>query len=222
MKYLNRFLFYILGLFALALASILAVKSNLGVSPVTSIQFALSQVTDVSLGIATIILYSIYIILQIIILKKDFQKIQLLQLFFAIFFGQVVNFLNTTINIDLQNLIIRLIVCITSLFITAIGVFLTITANIVPVSPDALTKAISIKKNVEFGKTKIYFDCIIVSIALLILIVFKKSIQGIGFGTLLSAIFVGRIVHFLNIKFKHNIEKIIFEQKNIDNVYSIN
>lgn len=222
MKYLNRFICYILGLFALALASILAVKSNLGVSPVTSIQFSLSQVTGISLGIATIILYSIYIILQIIILKKDFQKIQLLQFLFAIFFGQVVNFLNAAINIDLHNFFTRLIVCIISFFITAIGVFLTITADIVPVSPDALTKAISIKKNMDFGKTKIYFDCIIVSIALIILIVFNRSVQGIGCGTLLSAVFVGRIVHFLNKKFKDKIEKIIFDKKNIDNVYNIN
>ena len=210
MKQLNRLIFYVLGLVSLALASVLAVKSNLGVSPVTSIQFSLTQVTSISLGVSTIILYTIYIALQIIILKKDFKKIQLLQLLFAIFFGQLVNFFNTLININLDSFFARFILCIISFFITAIGVFLTITTNIVPVAPDGLTKAVSMKKNIDFGKAKIYFDCIVVIIAAVILIVFNKSIEGIGIGTLLSAIFVGRIVFFMNKNFKNKIEKVIF------------
>lgn len=210
MKQLNRLICYVLGLLLLALASVLAVKSNLGVSPVTSIQFSLTQVTSISLGVATIILYSIYIALQIIILKKDFKKIQILQFLFAVFFGQLVNFFNTLININLDNFFMRFILCVASFFVTAIGVFLTITANIVPVAPDGLTKAISIKKNIDFGKSKIYFDCIVVAIAAIILILFNRSIQGIGIGTLLSAIFVGRIVFFMNKNFKAKIEKIIF------------
>lgn len=210
MKQLNRVICYVLGLLFLAFSSVLAVKSNLGVSPVTSIQFSLTKVTNISLGVATIILYSIYIVLQIIILRKDFKKIQLLQLVFALFFGQLINLFNLILNIELNNFFIRLVLCIISFFTTAIGVFLTITANIVPVAPDGLTKVISVKKNIDFGKAKIYFDCTVVTIAVIILIVFNKSLAGIGIGTLLSAIFVGRIVYFINRKFKYKVEKIIF------------
>lgn len=210
MKQLIRGLCYILGLFLISLGSVLAIKSKLGVSPINSLPFSLTKVSNISLGVASTMLFIFYVIIQIIILKKDFKKIQLLQIIFAILFGQLVNFLNIIIDINLYSYIMRIIVCLMSLFITAIGVFLTITANIVPVAPDGLTNVISIKRNMDFGKTKIYFDCIIVFLSILILIISNKNLEGIGVGTLLSALFVGRIVFFINKNLKEKVERIIF------------
>lgn len=210
MKYLNRVVFYILGIFLISLGSVLAIKSKLGVSPINSLPFSLTKISNISLGVASTMLFIVYVIIQIIILKKDFDKIQLLQIIFAILFGQLVNFFNAIININLESYTIRIILCIGSLFITAIGVFLTITANIVPVAPDGLTNVISIKRNKDFGKIKIYFDCTIVTLSALLLIFSGKSLEGIGVGTLLAAIFVGRIVFFINKNFKEKVEKIIF------------
>lgn len=210
MKHLNRVVFYILGIFLISLGSVLAIKSKLGVSPINSLPFSLTKISNISLGVASTMLFIVYVIIQIIILKKDFDKIQLLQIIFAILFGQLVNFFNTIININLESYTIRIILCIGSLFITAIGVFLTITANIVPVAPDGLTNVISIKRNKDFGKIKIYFDCTIVTLSALLLIFSGKSLEGIGVGTLLAAIFVGRIVFFINKNFKENFQKIFF------------
>ena len=210
MKNLNRIIFYIIGLFLLALGSVLAIKSKLGVSPISSIPFSLTKVSNISLGVASTILFIFYVIIQMIILKRDFKKIQLLQIIFAVVFGQLVNFFNIIININLENYFMRVILFILSFFITAMGVFLTITSNIVPVAPDGLTKVISTKVNKEFGKVKIYFDCVVVSLAVLILLFSGKNLDGIGIGTLLSAILVGRIVIIINKMFKEKVENIIF------------
>ncbi len=210
MKNLNRIIFYIIGLFLLALGSVLAIKSKLGVSPISSIPFSLTKVSNISLGVASTILFIFYVIIQMIILKRDFKKIQLLQIIFAVVFGQLVNFFNIIININLENYFMRVILVILSFFITAMGVFLTITSNIVPVAPDGLTKVISTKVNKEFGKVKIYFDCVVVSLAVLILLFSGKNLDGIGIGTLLSAILVGRIVLIINKMFKEKVENIIF------------
>ena len=210
MKNLNRIIFYIIGLFLLALGSVLAIKSKLGVSPISSIPFSLTKVSNISLGVASTILFIFYVIIQMIILKRDFKKIQLLQIIFAVVFGQLVNFFNIIININLENYFMRVILVILSFFITVMGVFLTITSNIVPVAPDGLTKVISTKVNKEFGKVKIYFDCVVVSLAVLVLLFSGKNLDGIGIGTLLSAILVGRIVLIINKMFKEKVENIIF------------
>jgi len=98
------------------------------------------------------------------------------------------------------------LLCIVSLLCTAVGVVFTITANIVPVAPDGLAQVISMKTKLDFGRVKICFDCIVV----ILLLVNINTLTGIGIGTILSAILVGKIVMLLNKYFKSNLEKIIF------------
>ena len=210
MKKFNRFIIYILGIFILALGGVLAIKSNLGASPVSSLPLSISRVSNLSLGTAATVLFTVYVVIQIILLRKNFKVVQLLQIVFAVLFGQIMNLFNSVININANNIYIKLFICVASFFITALGVFLTITANIVPVAPDGLTQVISLKNNIDFGKAKIYFDCVVVILSILILLLNGKNLDGMGIGTILSAILVGRIVFFINTYFKSSLEKIIF------------
>lgn len=210
MKYFKRVVIYICGIFMIALGGILAIKSNLGASPVSSLPLSISRVSRLSLGTATIALFTFYVLIQIIVLRKNFKKVQLLQIVFAILFGQIMNFFNSIINIDVDNFYIKITICLLSFFITALGVFITITSNIVPVAPDGLVQVISLKRRIDFGKAKNYFDCMVVILSILLLLINGKSLEGLGIGTILSAILVGRIVFIINKYFKENLEKIIF------------
>ena len=90
----RRFIRYLFGMLILALGSVVAIKSGLGVSPITSLPFGITNVTNISIGTASAILYSSYVGIQFVILKRDFKKLQLLQIVFAILFGSIVNFFN--------------------------------------------------------------------------------------------------------------------------------
>ena len=79
-----------------------------------------------------------------------------------------------------------------------------------PVAPDRLAQAISKKANIDFGKAKIYFDCVVVALSIAILILNNKGLDGLGIGTILSALLVGRIVSYINKKMKQKIESICF------------
>lgn len=79
-----------------------------------------------------------------------------------------------------------------------------------PVAPDRLAQAISKKANIDFGKAKIYFDCFVVALSIAILILNNKGLDGLGIGTILSALLVGRIVAYINKKMKQKIESICF------------
>ena len=210
MKSINRIIIYICGIFLLALGGVLAIKSNLGASPVSSLPLSISKVSSISLGTAAAILFTIYVGMQIILLKRDFKMIQLLQIVFAILFGQIMNFFNLIININVDSFYIRIFICILSFFITSLGIVFTITADIVPVAPDGLSQAISKKARIDFGKAKIYFDCVIVILSGSILLFNGKGLDGLGIGTILSSLLVGRIVAYINKSLKHKIEYICF------------
>ena len=212
MKRINRIVIYIGGIVLLALGGVLAIKSNLGASPISSLPLSISKVSRISLGTAAAILFTIYVVIQILILKRDFKKIQLLQIVFAILFGQIMNFFNSIITININNFYSKIIICILSFFITAFGVVFTITANIVPVAPDGLAQVISKKAKIDFGKAKIYFDCTVVVLAVSILLLNSKGLEGLGIGTILSALLVGRIVAYINKNLKHKIEYICFDE----------
>lgn len=210
MKHLIRGFMYIFGVFLLALGGVLAIKSNLGVSPISSLPLSISIVSNLSLGTAATIVFTIYVVIQIIILRKDFKLVQLLQIIFAILFGQLMNLFNLIININVENFYVRIFICLLSFFITAFGVVFTITANIVPIAPDGLTQVISNKAKIDFGKTKVYFDCTVVLLSVIILLLNNKSLNALGIGTILSAILVGRIVYIINKKLKNKLEMAIF------------
>lgn len=210
MKYLIRGFMYIFGIFLLALGGVLAIKSNLGASPISSLPLSISSVSSLTLGTAATVVFIIYVGIQIIILRKEFKLIQLFQIVFAVLFGQLMNFFNLIININVENFYIRIFICLLSFFITAFGVVFTITANIVPIAPDGLTQVISKKTKIDFGKAKVYFDCIVVLLSVVILLLNHKSLSALGIGTVLSAVLVGRIVFVINKKLKSKLENIIF------------
>ena len=65
----KRLLFYCLGLFIMALGVSFSVVSDLGVSPVNSLPYVLSEVFQTDMGIWTIGVFAFYILLQAVILR---------------------------------------------------------------------------------------------------------------------------------------------------------
>ena len=59
----RRFIRYIFRMIILALGSVVAIKSGLGVSPITSLPFGINNITNISIGTASAILYSSYCLL---------------------------------------------------------------------------------------------------------------------------------------------------------------
>lgn len=84
---IKRVLLYVVGLFMLSFGVSLSIYANFGVSPVSSLAYGLSLITGVSVGATTIFTHIIYIIIQMIILKRFDMKYALTQLVIAFLFG---------------------------------------------------------------------------------------------------------------------------------------
>lgn len=76
----NRLICYFAGLFIMTAGIAISVKSNLGVSPVSSIPYTLTRCWGIEMGKATILFHCVLVLLQILILRKSFQLKSLLQL----------------------------------------------------------------------------------------------------------------------------------------------
>ena len=75
-----RLVVYLIGLFIMPLGISMSVKSNLGVSPVSSIPYTITCITGLEMGKATILFHIVLVALQFVILRGAFQIKRLLRL----------------------------------------------------------------------------------------------------------------------------------------------
>ena len=68
----NRLICYFVGLFIMTIGIALSVKSDLGVSPVSSIPYTLTVCCGIEMGRATVLFHCVLIIMQVFILRKKF------------------------------------------------------------------------------------------------------------------------------------------------------
>ncbi|MBU5428117.1 hypothetical protein KQI41_17120 [Tissierella pigra] len=197
-KFIIRFSLYIVGLFTLAIGIALSLRSNLGVSPVTSIPSVFSQISGKSVGTTTFLFYSICVVLQIIILKKDYKLKDLLQVGFSSVFGVFTDIaLYLFQGLSVTNYLGKILLLVLSLVVVSIGLFLILTSDIVINAPEGLCIAISKKWNVAFSKVKSSFDifCVILSLGVSLLVF--GNLGQIREGTIIAALSIGRITGFI-------------------------
>ena len=62
-----RIIIYAAGLIILALGITLNTKCGLGVSPIISVAYSVSVITNISIGNTTLIWYSVFVLIEVII-----------------------------------------------------------------------------------------------------------------------------------------------------------
>lgn len=197
----KRYVLFIISLFFSALGVAFTKHGELGVSPVSSVANILSYKFDFfSIGVWLIIWNCILILGQMLILRRKFQIIQLLQIPLSFLFGYFTDFgmwLVCRIPTDLY--MMKLIMVIIGIIILGFGISLSVIANVIMNSGEAFVKAISDTTNKQFGNIKIVFDvlCVVLSI-ILSLVFFHFQIIGTREGTIISAFGVGIVVKFFN------------------------
>jgi uncharacterized membrane protein YczE len=208
-KFVIRLLLYIVGLFALATGIALSIRSNLGVSPVTSIPSVFSMVTGKSVGTITFIFYSLCVVLQIVILKKDYKLKDLFQIGFASVFGIFTDAaLYLFRDLSAVNYLGQILLLILSLIIVSIGLFLILTSDLVINAPEGLCVAISKKWNIKFSSIKSAFDISCVILTLAVSFLAFGNLGQIREGTIIAAVSIGRMTGFIMNKYSKEMQKL--------------
>lgn len=195
----KRLVLYVVGLFLLALGSTLSIIANIGVSPVTSLAYALALTTGLSVGIMTVVANFIYIIFQVIFLKEIKWKNFSIQLMITFLFGSFMDVAMWLIKPlpDANSIWLIVLYFVLSLFLVAFALLFYFTAGLPTMPYDSLTHVIANKWKLSFGKAKITSDLINVVVSLIICLVFIHSFGAIGIGTFIAAYGIGKIVGFM-------------------------
>lgn len=214
-NYPIRFLIYILGLFIMTLGISMSVKSDLGVSPVSSIPYSITCITGLEMGKATILFHIALVVLQIILLGKAFKIKNLLQVVVGVIFGYFTTFSNYLFSFlpTPHNILIRLILMLGSAAFIAVGIFFYLPADIVPLAGEGAMQAVAIKTNILFNKVKIGFDVSMVTISLIACLLTLGRLGSVGIGTIIAAVLVGTILGFVTRLFGVKRDAILYPQR---------
>lgn len=222
-----RILFYAIGLLVLALGLTLNTKTGLGVSPIISVAYSISEIFDHNFGNMTLALYSLFVVIEIILHlirdrkytkksggvlahagKADLKFILLLdflQIPFSLIFTRFLNIFSSVIpNLysDRQStageMTVRVIVLIIAIILTGIGAAMSLNMRIVPNPGDGIVQAIADTIHKSVGFTKNCFDLTNITITIVLSFVFAGHLVGVGVGTILAMIGVGRTIAVFN------------------------
>lgn len=184
---------YFVGLFIMTIGIALSVKSNLGVSPVSSIPYTMTCVWGIEMGKATIIFHAALVLIQILILRKRFKPINLLQVVVGIVFGYFTTFCNylATFLPSTDNIAMRIVLMLVSTVFIAVGIFFYLPANLIPLAGEGVMQAVSDVTKIEFSKVKMGFDCSMVIISVITCLICIHSLGSVGARTVIAAFLVG-------------------------------
>lgn len=211
LQYAIRAGFYCLGLFLLAMGVAISVNSDLGVSPVNSLPYVISQIIGVQFGTCVTAVFCGYILLQILILRRDFQPINLLQIVFSTIFGYFVDFAKVLVgDFAIPTYFGRLLMLGISIVFIALGILIYVETDLVPMSTEGFTACLAKKLNKPFTSMKTIVDCCIVAIGVVLGFVFLGGLTGIREGTIITAVAVGKLVAILRKPLVPVIQKICF------------
>ena len=196
-SFFKRLVLLIFGLFLSSLGVALLKKAALGVSPISSAANIVSiAVPDLSLGTWLIIWNCVLILGQLLILRRDFRPVELLQLPLSVLFG-----LFTDLSMSLLDFVEpgRYIECFVLVVLgtatMALGISLTVIADVIMNSGEALVKAVSDKTGKAFGSMKIAFDACCVALAVALSFILCGEILEVREGTLVAALLTGVFVN---------------------------
>lgn len=222
-----RVLFYITGLLVLALGLTLNTKTGLGVSPIISVAYSTSVIVNQNFGNATLALYSLFVSIELILHlirerryetasegvlahagktgRKLIFLMDILQIPLSLVFTRFLNLFSTWIP-DLYSgstgsageMVFRITVLIIAIILTGIGAAMSLNMRIVPNPGDGIVQAIADTVQKSVGFTKNCFDIFNISITVLLSLAASGHLIGIGVGTILAMIGVGRTIAFFN------------------------
>lgn len=213
---LKKYLLFLIGLFISSFGVSFITKAELGTSPISSIPYVLSLGFPLTLGNFTIIFNIMLVLLQILILGKDFKKTDLLQVIVAFLFGYFIDW--TMLLLDWLHPVFyltKVFFLFIGYLILALGVYFEVYANVIMLPGESFVRAVTLRWNTDFGNTKVCFDATMTIIAATISLILFHSLKGVREGTVIAALVVGIIAKMYGRLFQKIAERLISSIRNI-------
>lgn len=199
-RQIERLVWFSAGILINSFGIVLITKGALGTSQISSIPYVLSlQMPFISFGMFSFIMNMVYIVLQALLLRRQFKPIQLLQIVVNVVFSASIDVFMAMLSFYApQQLFTRVLSAIAGCIVLAFGISVEVAPDLIMVPGEGIVAAISKVSGRRFGSVKVVFDVTLTLIAALLSWLFFGNIVGVGVGTLLSAVSVGQFVNLIN------------------------
>lgn len=199
-RQIERLVWFSAGILINSFGIVLITKGALGTSQISSIPYVLSlQLPSISFGMFSFIMNMVYIVLQALLLRRQFKPIQLLQIVVNVVFSASIDVFMAMLSFYApQQLFTRVLSAVAGCIVLAFGISVEVAPNLIMVPGEGIVAAISKVSGRRFGSVKVVFDVTLILIAALLSWLFFGNIVGVGVGTLLSAVSVGQFVNLIN------------------------
>ncbi len=187
---------YLLGLLIMALGIVLIKKSELGMSPISAIPSAVSNITPLTLGEMTILFQLFCILLQILILRRLTLKV-ILQLPLSVAFGYLIDLYVFVLRFGILPIWLRGVLCFAGIFCTALGIVIIVGMDLMLPAPDAFLRTVSQHLCRPLGTVKVIGDVTWVVAAIVIELLASGMVTSVGVGTVASMLLTGKFVSLL-------------------------
>jgi uncharacterized protein len=192
---IKAYALFIVSIFIMALGISLVTFAELGTTAITSPPYVLSLIFPISFGMLTMLANILYVVIQVVLLGKDFPKNQYMQLLVGPIIGFSIDFWSYFISqIATSVYIVQLLMVIVGCAVIAISIVIQLNANVMNSPAEGVVKAFSIKTKIEFSKGKVLFDVSLVILAIVISFIGLGTLYGVREGTVISALLTGPFV----------------------------
>ena len=182
----RRYLSFVLILFIIAFGTSLSIRANLGSSPISCPPYVLSLVPGAwSMGRYVMCMHIFFILAQILLLRRNYKKIQLLQILVSVLFGwytDVTMWMTSYLQVPSTLAVsiaypLRFIELLIGGGILALGIALEVRCDSLMLAGEGFPLAIAKVVKRDFGKVKICSDTALVCVGAIFMLIFFISLK---------------------------------------------
>ncbi len=194
----RRYLAFLLGVVFTALGIALVTQAGKGTSAVASPAYVLSCLFPLPMGTFTMVVNLVMIVVQIVLMKRDFFPEQLLQLPAGVLFGGLIDLFRGLLG-DQSGRAGPAWLCLAAgCVVLGLGVGLQQLGDVLMLPSEGAVRAIARATGKGFHQVKVCFDVGLVTLAAAVSMLALGKVVGIREGTLVVALVTGPISRFFH------------------------
>ncbi|MBR6408139.1 MAG: hypothetical protein IKS19_06130 [Clostridia bacterium] len=189
MKALKKIVTTLFGTFLIYGAVALALKANIGVLPVDAAITSISDVSGVRVGYVAMMFHGLFFIGQILIERKSYRPIELLQLITIVFGGTALNFVSDVLLADLVITAypLRLITAVSAFLLGAFGCRLVLETHFIRTAMEGCIQLIADRSGKKNGTLRQMTDAFLVMVSVSLTLIFTVNWSAGGFADVISS-----------------------------------
>lgn len=206
-SFLWQHMLLLVSLFVMTFGVALCVRSALGSSVISAIPLVMTLAGDsamisaLTIGQWTYLMNFVLVLLQIAVLRRRFEAVQLFQLLIGFVFGWLLDInMTLTAAIPVSGLWMQVLAQFVGCTVLGVGIAFEIRCGSVTMPGEGFPAAICRACGASFPKVKICVDISLVAIAIALSYLFFATwlTQVVGPGTIFAMFYVGAVVKFIS------------------------